>query len=188
MSEAPSFMTPGDEKDTAIPRFYVKPVQNKFKSDQAGRPIFDDVEFVEILIPGDKNTIVDEPARQHHRDRWPQWYDAFKKGQEAPSEGTPLEEWGGVTRSLVEELRFFHIRTVEQVAALDDAKLQRAIPMGGHALREKARRYLAQAEGSAPVDALAAENEVLRGNMEVMQTAMDELKAEVERLKAQRAE
>jgi len=183
MSELHGFSTPGAaEKDITIPRFYMRPVKNEFRTKLEGRPIFDDVEYVEIVIPGQKST-VDERVKDEHRQRWPDRYRAFKDNQEAPEHGTPLSEWPGVTRGQVEELSYFHIRTVETLAALDDAALSRAIPMGGFAIRDKARRYLDAAKGAAPADALAAENEQLRETISAMKEQIDQMAEEIQKLR-----
>jgi hypothetical protein len=167
----------GRDRDAVIPRFYTRAVQNNFKTGQEGRPIFDNIEYVEMIIPGDRMAQVDCAVKQEHRERWPRQYEAFQKGQELAQEGTPLEEWSAVTRSQVEEMKHFHVRTVETLAALSDAQLAKAVPMGGFALREKAQRFLAQAAGSAPAEKLAAEVDTLRGTLAVMQEQMDQLAA-----------
>lgn len=184
MSELPDFIEPGQSKDLCIPRFYQRPVQNNFRSQKEGRPIFDEVDYVEILVPGNRGSVVDERVNDSHKARWPKFYDAFKQGQTLAETGTPLEEWAAISRAQVEELKHFNIRTVETLAALGDDALSRAIPMGGHSLRAKAQRTLEMAKGAAPTDALAAEAQQLRDTIAVMQTTIDELNAECERLKA----
>lgn len=190
MSETPDFHTPGgaNERDGAIPRFYTRPVQSKYKSNLAGRPIFEDREFVEILVPGDRKTVVDEMVKDEHRRRWPRAYEAFRSGQEAPTEGTPLAEWPGISRSLVEELRFSKVFSVEQLAGLTDDQLAKTIQMGGFALREKAQRFLESAKGSEPMEKLAAENEVLKATLAETNGKLEALTAEVARMSQQRAE
>lgn len=168
------------EKDHTIPRFYMRPVEQAHKSAQAGRPIYEDVEFVEIIIPGNRGAVHDTMVREEHRQRWPQHYAAFKAGQDAPQEGTPLEEWPAISRSQVEELRYFHIRTVEQLAGLGDDALSRAIPMGGYPLREKAQRFLEHAAGLAPMEALAAKEAANEAKMAAMEEEIRQLTAVIE--------
>ena len=158
LDDTPDFDAGADKHDNARPRFYTKPVQNNFKSETEGRAVFEDKEFVEILVPGDRKTVVDTLVKEEHRRRWPQAYAAFKAGLETPLQGTPLEEWPAITRSQVEELRFAHVRTVEQLAGLGDDALNRTVPMGGFPLREKAKRWLDAQAGNAQTEALAAEN------------------------------
>lgn len=158
LDDTPDFDAAADKNDNARPRFYSKPMKNNFRSETEGRPVFEDKEFVEILVPGDRKTVVDTLVKDEHKRRWPREYAAFKAGQEIPTEGTPLEEWPQITRSQVEELRFGHIRTVEQLASLPDNALNSTVPMGGYPLREKAQRWLEAQKGNAQTEVLAAES------------------------------
>lgn len=176
--------TNNGEKDNTIPRFYIRPVKNEFKSNEAGRAIFEDREYVEIIIPGNRGTMVDAPVREEHKMRWPQRYAAFKAGAEQATEGTPIEEWAAITRSQAEELKHVNVRTVEILANLDDQNLQRAVPMGGHALRDKARRFIEQAQGAAPAEALAAKVEEQADMMAAMKIQMDAMAQELAAAKA----
>jgi len=182
----PEFQPPpqGGERDTAFPRFYLEAVQNGPKSTEAGRPVFDDIEFVEINVPGDRKNVVHRRVSDEHRRRWPREYQAFKERGEIAKEGWPLEEWSGVTRSQVEELKFFKIFTVETLAGLPDDALARAVPMGGFAVREKARRALETAKGAAPSEKLAAELEQRDATIAQMNETMAAMQAEIAKLQA----
>lgn len=173
--DAPAFDANATKGDNARPRFYTEAVQNNFRSQQEGRPIFDEKEFVEILVPGDRKTAWVGQVTDEHRRRWPQLYQAWKAGQEAPEEGYALEQWAGINKAQVEELRFAKVRTVEQLASLPDDALNRCVPMGGWQLREKAQRFLKQMEGSAQTEALAAENASLRETMDLMKAQHEDL-------------
>ena len=39
-------------------RFYQEPVQLGYLSEQEGRPVFEDRDFIEIIIPGDMSNII----------------------------------------------------------------------------------------------------------------------------------
>lgn len=186
-TEAPDFQLPGNggERDTAIPRFYVEPVQNMAKTAAEGRPVFDDREFVEINVPGDRKNVVVSLVKEEHKRRWPRHYEAFKAQAEIASEGWPLEAWPGVTRSQCEELKFFKVFTVETLADLPDDALGRCVPMGGFELREKARRTLATAKGAAPAEKLAAELAGRDATITEMKETIEAMKAEIARLGAQ---
>lgn len=136
--------TQKNEPDNIIPRFYLKPVKNPFLSKQEGREVWSDVEYVEMIVPGDKNAIHHEKVKDVHRERWARQYEAFTKSREAPTDGTPLEEWAVIGASQVLELKSCHVRTVEQLAGLSDSQLAKVVPMGGHALREKAQAYVSK--------------------------------------------
>jgi hypothetical protein len=187
MDGTPEFQTGAGERDNAIPEFEMRPVKNNFKSEQSGKPVFEEQEFITIRVPGDRKTEWCGRVTEEHKARFPRHYAAFKQQQEAPTEGTPLAEWPAVTRSQVLELAAVHIKTVEQIAELSDDLLNKAVPMGGYALRDKAKRWLEQAAGNAPTEALAAENALLKENQEVMQRQMDEMKKALAAMQAKQA-
>jgi hypothetical protein len=173
----------GAEHDNCIPRFHVKPVKNEFKSGQAGHDVFDEIEYVEIIVPGQKNQIVDERVKNEHRQRWPNQYAAFKANLEPPLEGTPLKEWPAISASRVAELQSANIKTVEQLANLADQFLTKF--QGGHSLREKARLWLEQAAGNQPLMKLQAENEALRDQLKALEANHQD---QINRLEAKMAE
>lgn len=141
--------------DKIIPRFCIKPIQNNFLSEKNGKPHFEDREFVEMIAPGLAKSIPFEEVNDDHIRRWPREYDAFKRGMEPTTEGTPLEEWSAITASTALNLRAHNIKTVEQLAGVSDAVLQ-DVGIGGRDMRERARNFLETAKGNAPVEALQA--------------------------------
>ncbi|HLI66318.1 MAG TPA: hypothetical protein VKU90_08120 [Caulobacteraceae bacterium] len=167
MSET-DFRDPAAAKAPAIPRFKTEAVHLPFRSKEAGRPIYEDREFVEILIPGDRRSMPVEPVNDEHKARWPKEYEAFRAGQEAPLEGTPLADWPNsrLTRARAEELAYFNIRTVEHLAAVNDAQLAN-LGMGARELRQAARTFLDVARtGAGPLERLVAENLTLKDETE----------------------
>ena len=178
MEDLPTFdeVTPrgnfGPNKDNCIPLFSLRPVENKAESNKHGRPIFHDVEWVKIYIPGDKTTVVSKKVTDEHRERWPEQYSAFKRGREQPIVGTPLEQWPQMTRSKVAEFKALAIHTVESLAGLDDAAVNR-LGMGTRDLRERARAYLQAAQAGKKDSQLAA-------LLEAMQVQIDELAQRLE--------
>ena len=187
MDNSPDFDANARNRDGAIPRFYMEPYKHEFESAQKGQPVYKEREMVEILIPGDRRTTVTRIVTDEHRQRWPRLYESFRKGQDAPSEGMPLEEWPAISRGQVEELRFANVRTVEQLAGLPDDHLNRALSMGGFGLREKARNYLATLAGEAPMEKLRAENEAKDAMIATMQAQLADLKARMDGMAARAA-
>lgn len=155
------FATKG-ERDTIIPRFFMNPIRNNFESEKQGREVWIEVPYVEMFIPGDKNATPVVKVKEEHQERWPRQWEAFLKSAEPPEDGTPLSEWAAVGRAQVMELSSHHVRTVEQLAGLSDTQLGRVVPMGGHALREKAKAWLAQADQAAPLAEAMQQIEILK--------------------------
>ena len=151
-------------------RFFLKSKQNAAKSEAAGRPIYEDVEYIEIMQPGNKDSIIVRPATSIDKGRFPEHYSKWKARTSSDNEqqlvGTPLAEWAGVTRAQADELSFFNVKTVEQLANMADSNTTNMMGLGN--LKEKARKYLESSADQATVDALAAlkaENAELRDMM-----------------------
>lgn len=185
LDTAPEFDTESGRRDGAFPRFYVDKAPDKARSDADGVPRFRDVEMVEITVPGDRLNIVHRIVNDEIRKRWPRAYEAFRQDREAPTDGTPIEQLPGMTASRTEELRYFHVRTIEQLAGMPDDLLKKAAPMDGFALREKAARWVEAANGNAAEERLAAENRKLRDNMQTMEQTMAAMRQQMETLQAQ---
>lgn len=134
--------------------FYNRPVQNNFKTEKEGRPIFEDVSFVRITLPGDSNNIIDTPVRDEHKQRFPIQWARFENSRAGDGQmiGTPLSAWPLITAAQAEELKALKFMTVEQVAGAADSQLQRLGMVAGmspYAFRERAQRYLKIAKEEA---------------------------------------
>jgi hypothetical protein len=136
-------------------QFYIRPVMNNFRSSEEGRPIYEEKEYIRIIVPGDSKTTVDCPVDDTFRMRFQAQYDKFKRGQEQAVDGTPLEMWPQMTVGLCAELKAMNVTTVEQLAGLDDGKAQRI--MGSYDLRRKAQAFLDAAKGEAENNKMVAE-------------------------------
>ena len=135
--------------------FFMHPMQNKAKTLEEGRPIFVDTEYVRIMVPGDKGNVVMREVREDDRQRFPKQYQAFKNDEAEIVEGTPLDKWNVVSSAQVEELRYFGIRTVENLANVTDTNAQKF--MGINLLRNKAREYIEAMASDAPIAQLQEE-------------------------------
>lgn len=166
-------MGDGGHSGKLLVRFNLEPVHNPAKSAEAGHPVYDNVEHVELMVPGDKTTRVHRPVREQDRRDHAGAYAAFKQGMEAPLEGMPLKEWPGCTRGEVEMLAHFRIRTVEELAAINDGNAQQIGPI--LALRQRARDYLTAAKQAAPADHLRKELAERDAQIQALQQQVREL-------------
>lgn len=176
-------------------RFYVLPVKNEFESEKQGRPIFQDVDMIQIMVPGDATSIVHQAVREDHKERFPiQWaHFQNKHAGDTREIGTPLSQWPRLSVSQVEELKALKIYTVENVAGMSDANLQRIGMIAGmapHAFRDHAQRFLAVAREDSVAQAaeerakaLEAENAALR---ESTDAKLAEMRSMIESLSAQK--
>jgi hypothetical protein len=147
-------------------KFFIKPFEDKQATLAEGRPIFKDREYVDIRAPGDRLGGVCRPATLRDIQRFPLHYQKFKariEGADDKVEGTPLIEWPQITRSQAEELAFFHIKTVEQLAAM--AEVHAGKMMNFHTLKRKAVEWLELNKGQAA--AIALQEELHKRDMEI---------------------
>ena len=168
--------------DTIVPRFYMAAEKNEYQSNQQGRPVFDSVEMVEMIIMGDNKNRPVQRVADEHRDRWPQFYAKFKAGQEQSADGTPLEQWPMVTVGQVFELKAARITTVEQLAAVVDSALPN-LGMGARTLRDNAIAWLDRSKGTAEVSKLIKRAEDAEFKALEMQEQMAELRRQIDELR-----
>ncbi len=103
--------TAGDDK--LVVMFYQGVMKNEAESAKEGRAIFDNVDFIKIFLPGDRNNIVERPVSADDKVRFAEKYKRYKESKESEEgSGTPLAEWPIITRSMAEELRYLGFRTV----------------------------------------------------------------------------
>jgi len=141
----------GDE--TLLVKFFIKARQDEVATKDKGHPIFKDVEYIDIKIPGNRSGGACRPASYADKQRFPRHYAAFQQRVEAPIEGTPLTEWPLITRSQAEEFSFHNIKTVEHLADLSDTHATNF--MGINALKKKAKAWLESAGKAADANAIA---------------------------------
>jgi hypothetical protein len=161
----------GDDKLLVVFRDHYSPDHDA--SDREGRPMFKDAVYIKIITPGDRDNIIDREMRPEDKFRFPRQYAAFQAGQAEIGDGTRLEEWPQISRSQVEELRYMHIRTVEQLANLKDDIMSKATGLRG--LSERAKLFLEAAAGAAPALALKAELEKRDEQIAALQNSVAEL-------------
>lgn len=157
------FDSRGAMDNKVLAKFYMKAEQDKQASLAAGRPVYRDREFIEIVVPGDSKDVVIRPASDMDRQRFRKIYEAFKSGAESQLIGTPLEEVTWIPRSQVEELKYFKIFTVEHLAEVRDDACSK-LP-GLHELKRKAAAFVQAASDNAPF--LAMEQKMKDQDMEI---------------------
>jgi hypothetical protein len=142
-----------------IPRFEIKSVTDPSATEVQGRPIFRDIEVVELITPGNPYNIPVETVTDEHRQQWADQYRAFKAGHEMSADGSPLEHWPILfgKKSIIAEFKALNIMTIEHVRDMNDHACQRF--MGGMRWRQLAKAYLDDAEASALLSKVTAENE-----------------------------
>jgi hypothetical protein len=147
------------EADKALfVQFNLEPHHNQAKSALEGRPIFEEKEYIIIMVPGDKDSIVHRPAMESDKQRFWDRYDRWKrKVGDTTTTGTPLKMVPWLNSSQVKELEYFNVYTLEQLSALSDTHAQKF--MGINSLRQRAKDAVQAAKEAAPLSAIRAEIE-----------------------------
>lgn len=169
--------------DALIVKFVVEAIRNNFQSEESQRPVYEDIEYIEIMTAGNQLNIIKRPATNVDKSRFPRHYAAFKRGIEGMMQqgGTPLSQWTILGPSAVRMLNAKNFFTVDQVAGSSDLQLQ-AVGMDAgmepQAFREKAKNFLKVAQDTALVDRQAQELAKLRAEMEELRALQAKTPAE----------
>lgn len=162
---------PTDGDETLFVKFYMGSIKDEELSATEGHPIFRAVPFVKIMVPGDKNTVIDTFVSEQHKRRFARLWAQFERNEEQVLQGMPIREWPAITRAQADELYYLNIVTVEQLASLADVYGTRI--MGFNEMKRKAITFLQLAKDSAIPLKLAEENAVLK---QMVETLQDDLK------------
>ena len=159
--------TQAQSQSGIFPRFFMDAKQSRPLSEEAGHPVFVDREMVEIRIAGDNKSVVIRKVADEHKQRWPQHYEAFKKGQEAPEDGLPMKHCPLFSVAQVKTMAGLNIHTVESLAELNDAFIVK-LGMGGRGMVAMAKAYLSDAKDSASATKHAAERERMQAEIDML--------------------
>lgn len=156
-------------------KFFVQAVENPKKTREAGRPIYEDKEYISIRFPADNKRTLEAPAHEIHYDantrqhwtyaeRFAAIYREFKDHSRVLLSGTPVDEAPFLTAAKRSELKALNIHTLEQLVAMPDRGLNR-LGMDGTDLVDQAKSFLDVAKGSAEVNELRAMVEKLQAQI-----------------------
>lgn len=139
-------------------RFYQDKKLLGFKSEQAGHPVFEDADFIEISIPGDMSNQIVREVTENDIKQYAAKYAEYKQGLIPSVDGTPLEAWPRLTKAQVANYKALNFVTVEQIAEMSDAACSK-VGMGSMPDRTAAQAYLALAKDTALAQKQAIELE-----------------------------
>lgn len=152
-------------------QFFRKPVLQPGLSEQEGRAIYKEVDYIKIMVPGDKLSVIERPVDSIDARRFADRYQKWKAGQGNAIEGTPISSLPKMTPSKVEEYKFFGLHTVEQLADANDNLGQKFF--GFQEDKRAAKAFLEIAKGNAPIEKM---NEELKAR----DSKIEELQAQIE--------
>ena len=169
--------------DALVATFRNMALKNEARSSAEGRPIFEDIEVVEIRIPGSRNwtpypaaahshwevnPFTGEQTSRTYAERFPRQYAQFKAQMQQTKTGTPLDHAPFLSEGKRAELRAQNIYTVEQLALIDGQELKNLGPHGRD-FKNQATDYIDRSKSNAPNTQLAEELEALRARNAVLE-------------------
>lgn len=160
--------------------FYRKPMQHDAKSRDAGRAIYDEIDYIRIHTPGDKSSVIERPVTAMDAERFAERYNKWKAGQEEAVSGTPLTAMPGMTPGKVEEYRFFKITTIEQLAEAADNLGQKFMGFQGDKARAKA--FMEVAANNAPIEKMNAALQERDATIEQLNSRIDAMQQQLGKL------
>lgn len=152
----------GTDRDLVV-MFHKGIKPNAFKSREVGAPVYDPVDYVKVIHPGEPLNTYDQPVRDIDKLRFAQHWAAYEKGKSQETSGTPLSVLFPANPEIIKTLEAIYITTVQQLANLPDTAAQNL--MFGFNLRDKAKDYLAVAERGVGFHQLQAAMEELRAEL-----------------------
>lgn len=157
-----------------IAQFYLHPVYMRRKSEEEGRPIYEDFVYIRKIIPGNDKEIVERKATEEDHREWHRQWSAFQESKKQPISGTPINQASFLTPSWISTCKHLNIMTVEALANLPDPAINK-LGMGGREIINQAITYLKSAEGSSRFLAMENENKRLQTQVEKLQETLQEI-------------
>jgi hypothetical protein len=175
-------------------RFGTEVIEDRTASIAAGHYVGTDVIYAYITPQGSKDQVVRDAQewlshieREMGEGRFPaNWlrhfqaeYKAYKEGRELPVNGIPLRQWPAITPATERMFLDLNIRTVEDVAQMNEVALQ-AVGMAARNWKTRAQEYLTAIGPNQNAERMAA----LLQEVENLKTANAALASQVAEIRA----
>lgn len=168
------------QKDMPYVAFEARTEEDAKASKKEGRMVWKDQHYARITPPGSRDVHYEQLpewwGKLHYEakggrilpewiDRWQSAYEKWAKGQEVPTEGTPIRGWSMLSGAQQANLISLNILTVEDLATLPAEGMTR-IGMGALEMRRRAEAWLVQNQssesGALKLKDVQRENDVLK--------------------------
>jgi len=174
---------PSEADRRLVIRFFNKAVQDMEETREKGRPVFKEVTYIQIMVPGDRESKVMRPMTWADKSRFAKQFDAWSRDNSTEGiVGTPLEAWGILSLAQIEELRYYGIRTVDHLADLRDDVVGKI--MGAPELKNRAKLFIQATKENAPMVKMQEELSKRDNDIEALKKALAEQGAALARLQS----
>lgn len=149
---------------SAMVRFFRDKVQLIAKSEELGRPYFEDMDFIEILIPGDSFNQVVTKVSDVHKEKYAESWKKYQSGLVQSVDGTPIESWSRLSRANAANYKAMNFHTIEQIAEMGENVFEN-VGIGAAGDKIAAKAYLAQAQDTGLAQKQAIEIDTLKSEV-----------------------
>lgn len=179
------------EERPAYVRFEKRPIEDTMASREAGQVVYKDIDYVLVTPPYSKDCVEMKWERwiknveinvkngrtpEAWMDHWKKAYEHWKRGEEAPLNGTDIRNWSAITPAQIKTCLAANIRTIEDLAGANDEGLRR-LGMGGIDMKNKATAYVKAAKDTGP---LVMENAALKKQLQIQEGTIASLSEKLE--------
>ena len=175
-------------------QFEQRAVEDRNATIKAGGLVMRDVDYAIVMQVGSKDTAEKEALdwlndldRLAQNGNYPiEWaqhfrrqYESWKAGHEVPELGLSVRQWPSLSKAQAENLLAAGVRTVEDVATMNEQTMQR-VGMGARELQRKARAYVDSRETNKAAEQIAA----LQADLENRDATITSLEQRLAKLEA----
>ena len=168
-------------RETCHVSFELRPFKDANASKEAGHVIYRDVEYAVLTPPGGQ-LVVNKEVTPLLIERFRPQYEAWKRDEELPENGTHVKMWPVITPAEIKQCMNAQVRTIEAVSEMNESCIKQVV-MGGRALKDKAIAWLESAKLSGitaeRLQALKVDNDDLRTQNEQLNARNEELKLQL---------
>lgn len=158
--------------------FYKHPVFNQSRSENEGRPCYDDRDFIHIQHPGETQQIMERPATQVDARRFPQQWAAYQQSMPQKIEGTLIDLLFPGKPSISEGLKASGVHTVEQLANIS-ADGMNNLGMAAQEYVNMAKRFIDSAKDGKEFHAMKRALDESHSQIRVLQQQVQSLVAQI---------
>jgi hypothetical protein len=165
--------------NAAVVVFYKRSIVNPIRSEREGVRRYDDVDYVRVQHPGEKEQVVDRPVNNADKQRWPLQWKAYSENREQTPIGIPIDLLFPSHPAIADNLRACNVQTIEQLAALSSSGMD-SVGMGAQDYVNYAKQYLDTAHRGVGFHQMQAELKKRDDEIRSLSNTVNILKGQLE--------
>jgi hypothetical protein len=149
-----------DDDSTVVARFYKKMVEQTFITKETGVYTEKEVDYINIVVPGNDKMEVDCPVGEQHKRRFPNAWKTYCEGREQERRGTSLDQLtGGMGTKEIVFMHSMNVFTIEDLANVTDTHIG-SLGADAREKRERARKMVHSKTEATEAQKIAADQQL----------------------------